>query len=87
VEQSVIGGTAHLLSFEGSDTMSACYYAQASCLRQACQPAGRAPAGRRWACLLPPLPAQPLAPPPLHCEASRQHPLPLSLPLLAGRPG
>ena len=28
VEQSVIGGSAHLLSFEGSDTMSACYYTQ-----------------------------------------------------------
>lgn len=30
VEQSVIGGCAHLLSFSGSDTMSACYYAQMS---------------------------------------------------------
>jgi len=28
VEQSVIGGCAHLLSFDGSDTMSASYYAQ-----------------------------------------------------------
>ena len=28
VEQSVIGGCAHLLSFEGSDTMSAAFYAQ-----------------------------------------------------------
>jgi nicotinic acid phosphoribosyltransferase len=28
LEQSVIGGVAHLLNFEGSDTMSACYYAQ-----------------------------------------------------------
>jgi len=28
IEQSVIGGTAHLLNFDGSDTMSACYYAQ-----------------------------------------------------------
>lgn len=28
VEQSVIGGTAHLLNFEGTDTMSAAYYAQ-----------------------------------------------------------
>ena len=28
VEQSVIGGVAHLLNFTGSDTMSACYYAQ-----------------------------------------------------------
>lgn len=28
LEQSVIGGTSHLLNFEGSDTMSACYYAQ-----------------------------------------------------------
>jgi nicotinamide phosphoribosyltransferase len=27
-EQSVLGGCAHLLSFEGSDTMSAAYYAQ-----------------------------------------------------------
>jgi len=28
VEQSVIGGCAHLVNFDGSDTMSACYYAQ-----------------------------------------------------------
>lgn len=28
VEQSVLGGVAHLLNFSGSDTMSACYYAQ-----------------------------------------------------------
>lgn len=28
VEQSIIGGCAHLLSFNGSDTMSAAYYAQ-----------------------------------------------------------
>jgi len=28
VEQSVIGGVAHLLNFDGSDTMSAAYYAQ-----------------------------------------------------------
>jgi hypothetical protein len=28
VEQSIMGGTAHLLSFTGSDTMSASYYAQ-----------------------------------------------------------
>ncbi|KAK9816981.1 hypothetical protein WJX72_007792 [[Myrmecia] bisecta] len=28
VEQSVIGGVAHLLNFNGSDTMSAAYYAQ-----------------------------------------------------------
>lgn len=28
VEQSVIGGCAHLLSFNGSDTMSAAFYAQ-----------------------------------------------------------
>lgn len=28
LEQSVLGGIAHLLNFEGSDTMSACYYAQ-----------------------------------------------------------
>ena len=34
VEQTVLGGTAHLLSFEGSDTMSAAYYAQVSICRQ-----------------------------------------------------
>ena len=28
VEQSVIGGVAHLLNFDGSDTLSAAYYAQ-----------------------------------------------------------
>ena len=28
VEQSVIGGAAHLLSFEGTDTLSAAYYVQ-----------------------------------------------------------
>lgn len=28
VEQTVLGGVAHLLNFGGSDTMSACYYAQ-----------------------------------------------------------
>jgi nicotinamide phosphoribosyltransferase len=28
VEQSIIGGCAHLLSFNGTDTMSAAYYAQ-----------------------------------------------------------
>jgi nicotinamide phosphoribosyltransferase len=28
VEASVLGGTAHLLNFTGSDTLSACYYAQ-----------------------------------------------------------
>lgn len=28
MEQSTIGGCAHLLSFVGSDTMSAAYYAQ-----------------------------------------------------------
>lgn len=28
VEQSIIGGTAHLLNFTGSDTMSAAFYAQ-----------------------------------------------------------
>eukprot|EP01096_Ripella_sp_DP13-Kostka_P012583 TRINITY_DN5311_c0_g1_i1.p1 TRINITY_DN5311_c0_g1~~TRINITY_DN5311_c0_g1_i1.p1 ORF type:complete len:519 (+),score=266.95 TRINITY_DN5311_c0_g1_i1:55-1557(+) len=28
VEQSIIGGCAHLLNFTGSDTMSACFYAQ-----------------------------------------------------------
>lgn len=29
VEQTVLGGVAHLLNFEGTDTMSAAYYAQA----------------------------------------------------------
>lgn len=29
IEQTVLGGVAHLLSFEGTDTMSAAYYAQA----------------------------------------------------------
>ena len=28
VEQSVLGGVAHLLNFEGTDTLSAAYYAQ-----------------------------------------------------------
>lgn len=28
VEQSVLGGVAHLLNFDGTDTMSAAYYAQ-----------------------------------------------------------
>lgn len=28
VEQTVLGGCAHLLSFDGTDTMSASYYAQ-----------------------------------------------------------
>jgi nicotinic acid phosphoribosyltransferase len=28
IEQSIIGGSAHLLNFNGSDTMSACYYVQ-----------------------------------------------------------
>lgn len=28
VEQSVLGGVAHLLNFDGSDTLSAAYYAQ-----------------------------------------------------------
>ena len=28
LEQSVLGGSAHLLNFSGSDTMSACYYVQ-----------------------------------------------------------
>ncbi|ORX90887.1 hypothetical protein K493DRAFT_409623 [Basidiobolus meristosporus CBS 931.73] len=28
IEQSVLGGTAHLLNFEGTDTLSAAYYAQ-----------------------------------------------------------
>lgn len=32
VEQSILGGSAHLLSFDGSDTMSAAYYVQARCL-------------------------------------------------------
>lgn len=32
VEQSVLGGVAHLLNFDGSDTLSAAYYAQASSL-------------------------------------------------------
>jgi hypothetical protein len=29
LEQTVLGGSAHLLSFDGSDTMSAAYYVQA----------------------------------------------------------
>lgn len=28
VEQSILGGTAHLLNFDGTDTLSAAYYAQ-----------------------------------------------------------
>jgi nicotinamide phosphoribosyltransferase len=28
VEQSIIGGCAHLLNFDGTDTMAAAYYAQ-----------------------------------------------------------
>ena len=28
-EQTVLGGVAHLLNFDGTDTMSAAYYAQA----------------------------------------------------------
>jgi nicotinic acid phosphoribosyltransferase len=28
VEQSIIGGVAHLLNFEGTDTLTAAYYAQ-----------------------------------------------------------
>lgn len=28
VEQSVLGGLAHLLNFKGTDTMSAAYYGQ-----------------------------------------------------------
>lgn len=28
LEQSVLGGVAHLLNFEGTDTLSAAYYAQ-----------------------------------------------------------
>lgn len=31
VEQSILGGSAHLLSFVGSDTMSAAYYVQVGC--------------------------------------------------------
>lgn len=31
LEQSVIGGSAHLLNFDGSDTLSACYYTQVVC--------------------------------------------------------
>eukprot|EP00798_Chlamydomonas_sp_ICE-L_P008161 gene8161-1416_t len=31
VEQSIIGGCSHLISFVGSDTLSACYYAQCRC--------------------------------------------------------
>lgn len=34
VEQSVLGGVAHLLNFDGSDTLSAAYYAQVMSLRQ-----------------------------------------------------
>ena len=30
MEQSVLGGVAHLLNFDGSDTLSAAYYAQVS---------------------------------------------------------
>lgn len=33
VEQSVIGGVAHLLNFNGTDTMSAAYYAQVRAVR------------------------------------------------------
>lgn len=32
VEQSVIGGAAHLLNFEGTDTLSAAYYVQVDAL-------------------------------------------------------
>jgi hypothetical protein len=28
MEQSVLGGCAHLINFDGTDTMSAAYYAQ-----------------------------------------------------------
>ena len=28
MEQSVLGGVAHLLNFDGTDTLSAAYYAQ-----------------------------------------------------------
>jgi nicotinic acid phosphoribosyltransferase len=47
VEQSVVGGCAHLLNFTGSDTMSAGYYAQMS-------PHSRTPAQR---CSQPALPS------------------------------
>lgn len=36
VEQSVLGGVAHLLNFDGSDTLSAAYYAQVSDTPPAC---------------------------------------------------
>ena len=37
VEQSVLGGVAHLLNFDGSDTLSAAYYAQVSDTPPACR--------------------------------------------------
>ena len=41
----VLGGVAHLLNFEGSDTLSACYYAQVLHAAQlACCPQGLLPA-------------------------------------------
>lgn len=36
VEQSIIGGCAHLLNFDGTDTMAAAYYAQVGCGLEAC---------------------------------------------------
>lgn len=36
VEQSVIGGAAHLLNFEGTDTLSAAYYVQVNAFSAAC---------------------------------------------------
>jgi nicotinic acid phosphoribosyltransferase len=35
VEQSIIGGCAHLLNFDGTDTMAAAYYAQVSSYKPA----------------------------------------------------
>lgn len=42
VEQSVLGGTAHLLNFDGSDTLSAAYYAQVGRLLASCSFQGAA---------------------------------------------
>lgn len=36
VEQSVLGGVAHLLNFDGSDTLSAAYYAQVETALMCC---------------------------------------------------
>lgn len=36
MEQSIIGGCAHLLNFDGTDTMAAAYYAQVGCGLDAC---------------------------------------------------